>query len=108
MRTPLPVFALTYDGKTAAVRAVLAAGSAPARLTFDLVRGHARDTPAGPALDPSSPLAITVPGAAAGWCALSERYGRVPLEQALAPATHLAERGFPVAPVSAVTVCCAC
>ena len=43
--------------------------------------------------------AVTVPGALAGWEALLERYGTVPLARALAPAIRLAEEGFPVTPI---------
>lgn len=43
--------------------------------------------------------AVTVPGALAGWEALLERYGTVPLARALAPAIRLAEGGFPVTPI---------
>ena len=42
--------------------------------------------------------AVTVPGAPAGWAALNERFGRLPLEQVLAPAVYYAEEGFPVSP----------
>jgi gamma-glutamyltranspeptidase / glutathione hydrolase len=36
-----------------------------------------------------------VPGAVDGWLALHERFGRLPLSTVLAPATELAEDGFP-------------
>jgi gamma-glutamyltranspeptidase/glutathione hydrolase len=44
---------------------------------------------------------ITVPGALSGWAALLERYGTIPLAQALEPAIRLAEEGFPVSPIIA-------
>jgi gamma-glutamyltranspeptidase/glutathione hydrolase len=47
------------------------------------------------------PLAVTVPGAVAGWAALLERHGRLGLGRCLAPAVELAERGFAVTPVIA-------
>ncbi len=37
---------------------------------------------------------VQVPGAVDGWLALHERYGRLPLEDVLAPATELASEGF--------------
>ncbi|KAH8671604.1 gamma-glutamyltranspeptidase [Xylariales sp. PMI_506] len=42
--------------------------------------------------------AVTVPGAAAGWCDAVERFGsgKVTMEQILAPAIELGEKGFPV------------
>jgi gamma-glutamyltranspeptidase / glutathione hydrolase len=38
---------------------------------------------------------VQVPGAVDGWLALHERYGRLPLDEVVAPAVELAERGFP-------------
>lgn len=45
--------------------------------------------------------AVTVPGAVAGWAALSERFGALPFADLLAPAIELAEGGHAVAPVIA-------
>lgn len=41
--------------------------------------------------------AVTVPGAVAGWVALSKRFGRLPFADLLEPAIELAERGHGVA-----------
>jgi gamma-glutamyltranspeptidase/glutathione hydrolase len=38
---------------------------------------------------------VTVPGCVDGWCALHERFGRLPLPEVLAPAIGLAADGFP-------------
>jgi gamma-glutamyltranspeptidase / glutathione hydrolase len=38
---------------------------------------------------------VQVPGAVDGWLALHERYGRLPLDEVVAPAVELAEGGFP-------------
>ena len=40
------------------------------------------------------PLSVGAPGNLAGWCTLSQTYGRLPLDRLLAPAIKLAERGF--------------
>jgi gamma-glutamyltranspeptidase/glutathione hydrolase len=40
--------------------------------------------------------AVTVPGAVAGWVALSERFGRLPFADLLEPAIEIAERGYAV------------
>lgn len=45
--------------------------------------------------------AVTVPGAVAGWVALSERFGALPFADLLEPAIELAERGHAVSPVIA-------
>ena len=39
---------------------------------------------------------VTVPGAVAGWAALSQRFGRLPFGDLLAPAIDIAERGYAV------------
>ena len=39
--------------------------------------------------------AATVPGIVSGWYAAHERYGKLPMEQILAPAIAYAEQGFP-------------
>ena len=44
------------------------------------------------------PLAMAVPGALSGWCTALAQFGTVALEDVLAPAIRLAERGFVVTP----------
>jgi gamma-glutamyltranspeptidase/glutathione hydrolase len=39
---------------------------------------------------------VTVPGAVAGWQALRDKFGKLPLSTSLAPAIYYAENGFPV------------
>ena len=39
---------------------------------------------------------VTVPGAVAAWVALSERFGKLPFADLLAPAIEIAERGYAV------------
>ncbi|MCF6138897.1 gamma-glutamyltransferase family protein [Pseudalkalibacillus berkeleyi] len=41
---------------------------------------------------------VTVPGAPSAWTALSERFGKLPLTEVLAPAIKYAEDGYPVSP----------
>ncbi|RMF86567.1 MAG: gamma-glutamyltransferase family protein [Nitrospinota bacterium] len=40
------------------------------------------------------PLSITVPGTCAGFCTAHRLYGKLPLEQVMEPAIHLATEGF--------------
>jgi gamma-glutamyltranspeptidase/glutathione hydrolase len=86
-------FALFYDAKTRAVTAMNGSGRAPAALTLDIAR---RD-----GLHITSPHAVTVPGAAAGWEDLLKRHGRMTLADVLMDAIHYARDGFPVHPVFA-------
>lgn len=50
---------------------------------------------------------VTVPGAAAGWVDTVERFGsgKLTLEQILAPAIEMGEKGFPVSEISSAMVC---
>ena len=90
-------FALYYEAATRQVTALNGSGRAPTALTLARLEqeGFGRELP------PYHPYTITVPGACAGWCDLSERHGRLPLSRILRPAIRLAEEGFPVAPITA-------
>lgn len=87
-------FALIWDGQT--LHSLNASGRSPAALTADRLRGEGLDQ-----VPPIGPLSITVPGAVDSWCAVIERFGRLPLAEVLAPAIDYAERGFPVSPIIA-------
>jgi len=84
-------FALVYRARDRAVLAYAGAGRSPAALDVSLLGSRGLH-----AMPVRGPLSITVPGAVDAWCALSERFGRLPLSTCLAPATEIADRGFPV------------
>jgi gamma-glutamyltranspeptidase / glutathione hydrolase len=90
-------FALYYTAASGEITALNGSGRAPAALTIDRLKkeGLADNLPK------FHPYTITVPGACAGWCDLLERHGRLPMSKVLAPAIRLAERGFPVTPITA-------
>lgn len=96
------MFALYYDARTRCVTALNGSGRAPAALTIERVqRDSPSSNPPSPISDPYHAHNITVPGACAGWCDLLARYGTLSRREVLAPAIELAERGFPVAPLTA-------
>ena len=90
-------FALFYDASSRQVTALNGSGRAPAALSLERLRreGFTGELP------PFHAYTITVPGACAGWCDLLQRYGRLGMGAALAPAIRLAEQGFPVTPTTA-------
>lgn len=92
-------FALFYDASGRRVHGLNGSGRAPAALDLDAV---ARAGIHGPSIPSSSPHAVTVPGAAAGWVDTVERFGRLSIDKVLAPAIRLATRGHPVAPLIAM------
>jgi gamma-glutamyltranspeptidase/glutathione hydrolase len=90
-------FALYYEASSGEITALNGSGRAPANLSLERLyhEGFTNEIP------PFHAYTITVPGACAGWCDLLERHGRLRLGQVLAPAIRLAERGYPVAPITA-------
>src|SRR5512147_3021165 len=94
------MFALYYDSHTHQVTALNGSGCAPAALTLDRLETDGLLT-AG--LPPYHAHTITVPGACAGWLDLLEKHGSKTAEEVLAPAIELAEQGFPVEPLTAVS-----
>lgn len=89
-------FCLFYDNDLKKVSGLNGSGRAPANLTLDLINEttiNHNQIPGG------SPLAITVPGSAAGWVDTIEKFGRLTIQDVLQPAIKLAEEGFPVSPV---------
>ena len=87
-------FAIVWDGRS--LHGLNSSGPAPAAWTREyFLRKH------GDSFPMRGWDAVTVPGAVAGWAALSERFGRLPFEDLLAPAIDLAERGYGVGVVTA-------
>jgi len=82
-------------GATGELVGLDASGRSPRGLTLERLReelarlGLERIPPRGA-------LPITVPGCVDGWFMLHERFGRLPMEQVLAPAAAYAREGFPV------------
>jgi gamma-glutamyltranspeptidase/glutathione hydrolase len=98
------MFALYYEARTQTVTGLNGSGRAPAGLTIDLIQRQGLASISDQKSEISNPYhphTITVPGACAGWCDLIARHGSMPLSSVLAPATQLAEDGFPVAPLTA-------
>ncbi len=87
-------FAILWDGE--ALHGLNASGHAPAAWNPEYFASrHGGRIPA------RGWDAVTVPGAVAGWVALSERFGRLPFADLLEPAIELADRGHGVAPIVA-------
>jgi len=91
-------FALFYDASTRQVTALNGSGRAPAALTLDdlLAQGLTE-------IPTTSPHAVSVPGAVAGWADLLARHGRMTLADVLQDAIDYAREGYPVHPVFAAS-----
>ena len=83
-------FAIVWDGTR--LHGLNASGRAPQAWTPDYFRAKAGEGAGAP---PKRGIdSVTVPGAVASWVALSERFGRLPFADLLAPAIEIAERGY--------------
>ena len=88
-------FALIWDGNE--LHGLNASGRAPQAWTPDYFKrkhGAAAVTPPKRGFD-----SVTVPGAVAGWVAMSERFGKLPFADLMEPAIEAAERGYLLPPV---------
>lgn len=74
-----------------------ASGPAPQKLSREAVAkaGYTDEMPT------YGMIPVTVPGAPSAWAKLSERFGKLPFYDVLAPAIHYAENGYPVSPTLA-------
>ena len=88
-------FAILWDGRE--LHGLNASGRSPGAWTPDYFHrkyGHGAQTPPKRGID-----SVTVPGAVSSWVALSDRFGKLPFADLLAPAIDIAERGYLVPPV---------
>ncbi len=86
-------FALISEPVSGEVHALNGSGRAPHGMNAADLRAAGHRT-----MPTTTGAAATVPGAVAGFAALSERFGRLGLAASLAPAIDYAEAGVPVAP----------
>ena len=83
-------FCILWDGQR--IHGLNASGRAPAAWTSEYFqRKYGADAKTPPVRGWDS---ATVPGAVAGWVALSERFGKLPFADLLEPAIEVAERGY--------------
>jgi gamma-glutamyltranspeptidase/glutathione hydrolase len=87
------LFAIVYDAKSKTLYGLNSSGWAPQHLTLDLLKSQAITK----SLPRKSIHSVTVPGAVAGWQALQQRFGKLPLSQTLQPAILYAREGVPIA-----------
>ncbi|KAF2224106.1 nucleophile aminohydrolase [Elsinoe ampelina] len=93
------MFCLFYNAKTKKVHSLNGSGRAGAQVTVDKVRKDLGIKDGEPGKIPlTSAHSVTVPGAAAGWVDVIEKFGsgKLSMEQILTPAIELGEQGFPV------------
>ena len=90
------LFAIVWDADSGKLYGLNASGRSPQALTADKVDPQDDGT-----IPLYSPFAWSVPGTVDGWFELHDRFGRMPIDQVLAPAIRAAEEGEPVPQVIA-------
>jgi gamma-glutamyltranspeptidase/glutathione hydrolase len=88
------MFATVWIAKEHRLVAINASGRAGALMTREALLARGRKQMQSRGVE-----TVTVPGALAGWDELLKKYGTISLAQALAPAIHYAEEGYPVTPI---------
>ncbi|WP_375201797.1 gamma-glutamyltransferase [Hyphococcus sp.] len=96
------LFAIVWDPKTEKLYGLNASGRAPMGRSLEETKAKsAAIMGEGKGIPPFGHLPVSVPGAASGWFALHEKFGKLPMRTILEPAIGYAENGFPVSPVIA-------
>lgn len=85
------LFAMVWDAKTGCLSGLNASGRSPKSLTLDYIRDNGLEM-----IPPCGPLPVSVPGAVDGWFELSDRFGKMPMNQVLQPTVNYARNGHPV------------
>ncbi len=89
------LFMIYWDNKAKKVYALNASGWSPAGWTQETFKAKNVTGLRGI-------WSVTVPGAVAGWQAMHDKFGKLPLSEVLKPAEALAEKGFPVSEANSV------
>ena len=84
-------FAIVWDASKQELTGLNASGRSPQSLDLQYFKDQGLDS-----IPPRGPLPVSVPGAVDGWFELHGKYGRLPMDEVLAPAITYASNGFPV------------
>jgi len=89
------LYAIVWDAKTRKLHGLNASGRSPLGLDYDGMKTELEKLERDK-IPPHGFLPISVPGAVSGWGALHETFGKLSLDEVLAPAIGYARDGFPV------------
>jgi gamma-glutamyltranspeptidase/glutathione hydrolase len=92
------LFALVWDPADKQLSGYNGSGRSPIGLGLETVRSKVADNGYLPRY---GAVSVSVPGCVDGWFALHGRFGRLPMDQLLAPAIRYAREGFPLTPMIA-------
>lgn len=100
-------FCLFFEASTRTVRALNGSGRSPANANLHNVCRDLNITDRNSGSIPNTSIhSVTVPGAAAAWLDIIDKYGsgRVTASQVLAPAIRMANEGVPISEISSYNV----
>lgn len=85
------LFAIVWDAKTQKLYGLNASGRSPEKLTLPYFKenGYTKIPSLGP-------LPVSVPGCVDGWFELHSKFGKLSMDQILAPSINYALEGFPI------------
>src|SRR6266480_1552438 len=101
------LFAIVYNAKQNKLYGINGSGRSPLGLSYDQMKAELTKLPARNAthsvagghretIPPTGMLPISVPGTVDAWAELHKKFGKLKLNDDLAPAIRYAEEGFPV------------
>lgn len=85
------LFAIVWDAKTRKLYGLNASGRSPGSLTIEYFRENGMEQ-----IPAYGPLPVSVPGCVDGWFELHNKFGKLSMDEILAPAIQYAEEGFPL------------
>ena len=90
------LFVMLWDANSQKLYGLNASGRSPKSLTRAVFEEQGLDK-----IPSFGPLPVSVPGCVDGWFELHAKFGKLPMDEVLAPAIQYAEDGFPVSEVIA-------
>jgi gamma-glutamyltranspeptidase/glutathione hydrolase len=88
------LFCIVWDAQSGSLHGLNASGRSPVQLNREIVMQKGLSE-----LPDAGPLSWSVPGCVAGWNDLHQKFGKLAMDDILAPAIHLADDGFAVSPL---------
>lgn len=85
------IFAIVWDAKTQKLYGLNGSGRSPYDLTLEYFKEKGLHS-----IPPYGPLPVSVPGTVDGWFELHGKFGKLPMQEILAPAIRYGREGFPV------------
>ena len=89
-------FALIWSERNQKLYGINSSGRAPMLASISKILDEGKDVNGKMPVHGWMP--VTVPGAPAAWAEISEKFGKLPLTEVLAPAIRYAKEGYPCAP----------